>query len=454
MGLPSVLALACLLACIVFVLLGTTLSSHGLIGKLEQKARGRLLAEAALKRCLLKLRNEPNFGSQASDGLTVTLPGNPEGWRGEIRFGGLGASCNNLAGATSVPFEGGLTVPAHCALLIGHGILGAASTRVQVLLRRSEFPFVLASQGPFVSAGATRVGVLPEEGDGHLRPGDLASNSAVEQAVELGPESFVSGDLRAVGGVLLAPQARVAGQTLPHSAQVELPRIDLRRFDPLLSACAYQDLPVLTGDLSLAAVGRCSSDMTVQGHLTLQGAQLFVDGNLTVTRGISGSGLLVVTGETRVIQGARLEASDQAVLLSKGRVTLTGVGAGSSQFHGLVYTEGGLTAEQISLTGTFISNGSDAPTRIQDVQLSYDPNVTHLNRRPGSGSWLIPGSPGNRNARSDSFEDYKYRDKAAAGAWVSAPEGALTPTTEELFNLNDFLGQGQPMEVLLWREIP
>ncbi len=446
MGLPSVLALACLLASIVFVLLATTLSSHGLVNRLEQKTRARLLAEAAVQRCLLKLRTNPEFGLQPGDGLTVTLPGNPEGAQGEIHFE---PSCNNLAGAEARPSANGLSVPAHCALLIASGRSRSQLSRLQVLVRRSEFPYVLASQGPVVSAGATRVGSLPEAGQSQLQPGHLASNSGLEQAVELGPDSFVSGDLRAVGGVVLAPQATVAGQTLAHSSQVQLPKIDLRGYDPLQTGTPFQDLPVLTGDQSLAGTCRCSTDMTVQGHLELHGASLFVDGDLTVSRGISGAGLLVVMGRTQVAQGIQIEG-DQAVLLSRGTVSLTGSGVKSSQFHGLVYTEGGFLAQQVSITGTFIASGSDAPTRIQDSQLLYDPGVTHL-ELDASGSVLMPGSPGNGKAAK---APVRTSTRSARGAWVSAASLYPDDSGRELFNLNDFLSQGQPMEVVSWREDP
>ena len=433
MGLPSVVALASLLFCLVFVLLGTTLSSHGLVDRLEHKTRARLLAEAALKRVLLKLRRQPDFGLQAGDHLTVTLPGNPEGAQGEVRF--EGASCNNLAGDSSQAAANGLVVPAHCALLVGCGQSRSQRSRVEVLVRRSEFPFVLASQGPVVSTGATRVGALAEPGQNQILPGDLASNSGLEQAVELGPQSFVSGDLRAVGGVVLSPQATVAGQTLAHSSQVELPKIDLRKFDPLQNSLDYQEMPVLTGDQSLAGVCRCSTNMNVQGHLDLQGATLFVDGDLTVSRGISGAGLLVVMGQTRVRQGIQLEASDEAVLLSHGWVELSGVGACSSQFHGLVYTEGGMTAQQISLTGVFIASGSDQPIRIEDAQLSYNPNATRLDIGP-DGSYLLPGSPGKTSEASDS--PLQFSTRSARGAWVSTASLSGAQTSQPLFNLNDF----------------
>jgi len=456
MGLPSVLALTSLLFSLVMILLGTTLSSHGVVDRLEQKTRARYLAEAVVKMTLTRLRRTPEFGATGVDRLTVTLPGNPEGARGELLFSGAEGSLNNLAGQAAQPSPNGQVVPAHCALLIGLGTCRSAQSRVVVLVRQAEFPFVLASQGPVVSTGATRVGSTSEGSQDELLPGHLASNSALEDSVQLGPQSFVSGDLRAVGGVVLSPQATVAGQTLSYSKEVQLPQIDLLRFDPAQNGTPYQDLPVLLGDQTLAGTTRCSTHLMVQGHLQLQGASLFVNGDLRVSHGISGSGLLVVMGTTTVDQGIQLESSDRAVLLSHGAVVLHGVGSKASNFHGLVYTEGGLTAQQVSLTGAFLSCGSANPTLIDDAQMLYDPSVTSLIVSP-DGSLLLPGSPGNvsfgKLDPSVLVSDLTFKGKSPAGAWTGQQAGAAD-TARQLFNLNDFLGEQHALEVISWREDP
>jgi hypothetical protein len=476
MGLPSIMALASLLFLVILILLGTTLSSHGAVCTLENKTRARNLAEAAVKRSCLRLRSQPDFGLKAEDGLTVILAGNPAGAEGRVAFQGPTASLNNLAGQAARADSRGLPVPAQSALLIGLGRCRSVEVRVEVLLHRAAFPYVLASQGPVESSGATRIGALNPVTE-ELLPGDLACNSGLDQAVQLGPQSFVSGDLRSAGGVVLDPQATVAGQTFSHASQVNLPHIDLRSFDPLCQS-SYQNMPVLTGDQALVGTCRCSTNMEVQGHLQLQGATLFVDGDLTVANGISGSGLLIVMGRTRVQQGIQLETSDRAVLLSAGPVVLTGVGARSSQFHGLVYTEGGFQAEQVSLVGAFISNGNDKPTVIRDSQLAYDRSVTQLGMNPG-GSMLVPGSPANKayatqagqpgQTLSGQFSGEssvqqgqlvqpdaptKYSTKPARGAWISAAGTSTGSAPTMLFDLSDFLGSSQPLEIISWRENP
>lgn len=447
MGLPSVLALACLLFLVVFVLLGTVLSDHGLICGLENKTRARNLAEAAVKRCCLRLRNQSDYGLKSGEGLTVTLPGDPAGAQGCVVFQGANASLNNLLGQAAVADSRGWPVPARSALLIGVGKCRSSQVRIEALLRRADFPYVLASQGPVESSGATRIGSLSNNTQ-NLLPGDLASNSCSDRAVALGPESFVSGDLRCAGGVFLDPLAKVNGQTFLHASQVELPKIDLKSYDPF-GRLAFQDIPTLTGNQDLCGICRCSTDMTVQGHLNLQGASLFVNGDLVVTNGISGSGLLVVMGQTQVQQGIQLETSDRAVLLSGGHVLLTGVGAQASQFHGLVYTQGGLTAQQLSLVGAFVSSGSDQATLIQDASLAYDPQVTRLSLP--TGSMLIPGSPSGKNTESTPT---KFSAKGARGAWVSIDSFVSNSDPSLAFNLSDFLGNGQPLEVISWREDP
>ena len=130
-------------------------------------------------------------------------------------------------------------------------------------------------------------------------------------------------------------------------------------------------------------------------------------------------------------------------------VSLKKKGARASQFHGLVYTQGGLTAQQLSLVGAFISSGSDQATLIQDANLAYDPQVSRLSLR--TGSMLVPGSPSGKDSDS---EPVKYSSKAARGAWVSSDSLTAGSATGLAFNLSDFLGQGQPLEVISWREDP
>lgn len=357
LGLASVLIGAALLFSVAFVLLATSLASRSLVGKAEEHTRARNLAEAAVYRAVVRLRQNPGFGSGPADRVTVTLPGDPENALGTLDFGGPDASTNNLLGDVAVPGWRQRSVPGHTALLVGVGRCGSTELRIPVLLQRSAFPFVLASEGPLLSTGATRVGTLATGNEAELLPGDLASNAAVETAVQLGDRSWIGGDVRSAGGVVLAPQAQVQGRTLTYSEKVNLPQIDLDRYDPLLQGIPFQNLPVLLGNEVLAGPSRCSTDLVVQGRLTLEGATLFVAGNLTVTDGLRGSGLVIVKGQTTIAGGAQLESDRHAVLLSAGDVKLQGLSAGASSFHGLVYTEGGFAADHITLVGTFVARG-------------------------------------------------------------------------------------------------
>lgn len=450
MGLAGVLVVTALLSTLALVLLATTFSSHGLVTRLDNKTRCRHLAEAAVKRALVRLRHDHAFGTRQGESITVSLPGDPQGAVGQLLFEGENASRNNLAGAVAESGYRGQPVPAGSCLLVGVGRCGGVESRVVALVRGAQFPFVVASQGPLISTGATRVGTLSEMSDDQeLRPGDLACNSPRADSVQLGPKSWVGGDLRAVGGVVLSPQATVEGQTLSYGESVDLPSIPLRSFDPMVNGNPYQNLPVLMGNQSLTGEARCSTDMTVQGHLQLQGAVLFVDGDLLVTGGISGSGLVIVMGNTKVGGGVRLESSHKAVLLSAGNVSLSGYAQQSSSFHGLVYTEGSFTAQHISLTGAFISRGAEHSTVLDNVQVSYDPGVLRVTRCELSR--LAPASPAGIKL-SAPLPMTLYREKlGSVGAW-EGPSQTETTRSDVFFNLNDFLGESQPLEVVAWRE--
>lgn len=451
LGLASVLVCAALLFLVAFVLLATALASRSLVGKAEEHTRARNLAEAAVYRAIVRLRQDPLFGSRPADMITVTLPGDAEGATGTLQFTGADASTNNLQGDVARPGWRQRPVPGGTALLVGTGRCGSTELRVPVLVQRSAFPFVLASEGPLLSTGATRVGTLATGTRAELLPGDLASNAAVETAVQLGDRSWIGGDVRSAGGIVLAPQAQVQGRTFTYGEKVKLPEIDLDRYDPLLQGIPFQNLPILLGNEVLAGPSRCSTDLVVQGRLTLEGATLFVAGNLTITGGLRGSGLVVVKGSTTIGGGAQLESDRHAVLLSAGDVKLQGLNAGASSFHGLVYTEGGFAADHITLVGTFVARG-DRGTVLDSAQVLFDPEVDWLG---DGGSVLNPGSASNSTqattATTLSAATGLFSTLSLRGSWTAA-DGPGSSAPQPDFNLNDFLGESQPLQIVTWGE--
>ncbi|MBT9588554.1 hypothetical protein IV102_34775 [bacterium] len=462
---------------IVLVLLASVMASHSLVDRLELTTRCRALAEAAVEEAWLKLRLEPGWGTRGDEVVSITFPGDPGDAIGQLCFAGSDASTNNLSGVAARPGWRQQTVPPGCAQLVGVGRCRGVQVLLNVVLKSGQFPYAVACEGPFISTGGTRVSASLEPDQN--APADMACNAPVAEAVQLGPGSWVSGDLRSAGGIVLASQSGVAGQTLPYSAAVPLPEIDLARYDPSLNGSPYQNLPVNLQSEVLTGESRCSSDLSVSGDLRLEGATLYVRGNLTVSGALSGSGLVVVEGNTSVRGSTTLDTSHNAVLLSGGNVSLKGSGAEASSFRGLVYSKGSFSAEQVSMVGTFIARGP-LPTRLDACQVVYDPSVTTLHSSDSVtlswdkfagvydqasqdcpplvdssqaswgfalGSFIKSAIPTSRNF-SLTTED----QERTLTLTLEQQEGGAESSSQALFSLNDFLGQGRPLELLSWRE--
>lgn len=453
-----------LLLTAVLVLLGSTLATHSMVNRLEWSTRARNLAEAVVQQGRLLVNRDPTFQKE----VVIQLPGDPQECRGILRFSGSDASRNNLTGPTAVPGWRGQSVPPYSVQLVGVGNCHGVEVRVNAVFRQSGFPYAVASQGPFWSSGGTRItGSLDPTLEA---PADLACNAPAQDAVQLGCSSWVAGDIHSSGGILLGSDTTVRGQTLPYSAPVKLPDIDLNRYDPVLTGAPYQNLPVLLGSEVLSGECRCSTDLEVSGDLTLHGATLFVNGNLRIHGRLEGEGLVVVTGNTQVEGSTTLDTSSTAVLLGGGDISLKGLGADSSSFRGLVYAKGGFNADQISVIGTFISLGADKKTVLNNAQVVYDPGVTHLSSDQSLVlSWNKTSKGLTLNGGATNLvSTLKELSKVASqitGVTRTASNGTVDLTFQlaggertssaaqvKLFDLNDFLSDGRPLELLAWRE--
>ena len=69
--------------------------------------------------------------------------------------------------------------------------------------------------------------------------------------------------------------------------------------------------------------------------------------------------------------GAAFAAEEQLAVIATGDVTIRGEGKLRSVFQGLIYTEGDLSAEDTTLLGVFVANGSDSQVRLHDVRVLH-----------------------------------------------------------------------------------
>lgn len=369
------MVVAVLFLILAFTLVATSYTHLSMERRLTNREHARNLAESALSLAVQQLLVDPEYGTPpALDEATLSIERgdrtralvsfDPE--RSEVPF-----STNNLQGDSAVPGWSDRAVPAQAAHLVAVGERSGVTVLMEALLHLPRFPFAIACSGPFVSEGKLLVGSLewaedlaagvdnldPEQ----LDPGHLASNAGGSEALKVGPEALITGDLRASGGVELAPTATVFGEVQAYQDPLKLPVIRVTDYDPVklgkkevqhLSSRFLQS-PVLGGYL------RSDGDLFIQGGAVLEGAVLYVDGDLSVDGALTGQGALFVTGDTQLLGGGALQSDNVAALVGGGDVLLQGNGQSGTYFQGLVYTEGNFVARDLTLVGVFLANGPE-----------------------------------------------------------------------------------------------
>src|SRR4029077_7792975 len=93
--------------------------------------------------------------------------------------------------------------------LTATGIFGSSSVVVEAVLKVPKLRYAIASSGPVLSSGGltvTSVDTYADYGDPtKVRPGSMTSNTDSATEVSLDPQTDVSGDVQACGGVHLDP---------------------------------------------------------------------------------------------------------------------------------------------------------------------------------------------------------------------------------------------------------
>lgn len=394
--------------------------------------RARNLAESALNRATWMVIQNPDLGTASSSldpNVRVQHQGGPSGSYGLVCFDpaqataqGVGHSLNNLENDASAAGWDQRVVPGQAVHLVGRGHCGGVDVHLEAIIHVPRYPYALSSSGPIASPGGLLVGSVANAGDAaggvdqippdKLLPGHLATNgldAGGTAALALqGPDILITGDARAVGSVDRDANVEIRGAVRPFDDPVPLPDIDVASYDPT-GRPGLQNLTAAPALLQGRA--RWQGTAQVNGDLVLQDALLYVDGDLTVTGGIRGKGAVVVTGTTSILSGSALDSSNAVALVSGDTLTVNGNQRGSSYFQGILYTEGDLIANDITLMGAVIGNSSGpqgSRLSLRNADIIQVPELTAISFTPSipgatGTSGLATGGPGGPGGTTGGF---------------------------------------------------
>ncbi len=405
MSLGTTLLFVVLLTTLAFALSSLSWTHLSLMSRSSNEQAARNLARSVVARAIDRILDDPAYGTDPQ-GLVLesSFESLPLPSRGYLTFdpnlaqqAGIAYCTNNLQGTASVKGASG-AVPAATSHLVGRGRHGGAEVVVEAYLHIPPFPYAIASSGSIRSGGGLLVAGLDQPIDGsilNLQPEDLltadmASNASSDQAIWLGGQSTIRGDLQATGQVVFEAGAEVAvlGEVRSHSDPIDLPELSFEDYDPRARGVPYQSLNsgyYNESPTSISGATVREGPLEVDGGLRLEGGVLLVEGDLTVRGTLDGEGILMVEGDVKVEGGTELRGGNDLALMAKGNVFLQGSGSQGSYFQGLVYTGGGLEADSISVVGTLIARGEEQVS-LNDVRLLLPQDGGRVEVTTGAGS--------------------------------------------------------------------
>jgi hypothetical protein len=394
-SLGNTIVVIAVVSTLAFTIAAASLNHLSYSNRVSNGIQAQNIAESVMALATEKLLDEKqeHLGELHEDTSSLTYDIN--GGQGIVTFNKQQAdlwrlpfSTNNLFGDNPVPgYDATRPIPKNSAQLIARGTYAGVSRQVECILYIPPFPYAVATAGPFHSKGKLEVGAL----DVLLPPGqkpspedilsaNLASNSADAKAMVLGPESRISGDVRAAGAIETDKTVYVGGRIRAGADPIAIPKESVTSYDPEASGKPNLQRvpPGYSASPNIAGFAKCTGDLNITGGLKLDSGVLYVDGNLNVDGGISGKGALFVTKGLNLVGSTRMETDNKVAVLAGGNVTIFGSGQESSLFQGMLYNEGAFSAQHITLMGVFIQNKEGAPVEISDSSLYYQSSQSKL----------------------------------------------------------------------------
>jgi cytoskeletal protein CcmA (bactofilin family) len=395
-ALLNILLITVLFVGVVFLASGNWIAQLGFSQRSSAISGARRLAEATLQLAVARLIKNPD---DALASVQLSLPSYPGGESflscdaDAAAKKGVPHSVNNLKGANSKPSWSGATVSSETANLVATASYRGATIKMEAILNVPAFPYVVCSSVPIKSVDGLQIfGVASPEAlkDGFASipedqkvPGHLASNAkdpSGGKSIELlGTTSKIQGDVQSHGDLEIGEGVVITGERRPRSEMVQMPVLDVQT---LMADANSQTSEIGGADLNspkLTGFNKCK-DLSITGGLQLESGVLYVDGKLKVQGGLSGTGAIIATGGVEISGGGSLTGDNQAAIIAKGPVTIEGSAMQTSEFRGMVYTEGNLSCKYTNIAGSVLVNNPD-PTgtaNLEKVAMAQDSSASKL----------------------------------------------------------------------------
>lgn len=410
----------------------------------ETHDHAKNLAESAVARALAELAKTENFGADRAAGkaIVVTVPGLPAAWKGYLSFNageagaeGTGYSSNYYNQDTHQMGSLNRDVPPNTIHLIGLGVCGTTRYQAECLYYKPPYPYGLGSSGLIeaenvlvagIKSGASFSGNYSGLPNNQKTPAHVFSNRVSsapgDSSLRLGPGCDIRGNAGAVGNVTVAGTSTVEGEVQPYTYKRPIPEINIDAI--------YTQIASAAGDWSFSGAGAApvkgagngstlpfsgymvlNGNQSFPGDLMMNGCALFVDGNLNVGGTVRGTGVILSRGSISLNSGAAFDATESLALCAKGDIHLSGADRDTFFFHGLVYSEGDIYADGITVLGSVVANsrGNTAKGNLHLHDMSIHPGggvgIFSVIGKPFDPLYLNTGASNNSGGNTDEDND-------------------------------------------------
>lgn len=416
-AIANILMFSMVLVTIAFISVTRLVVHLGVTNKVKNSRHADNLARSVVAAAWAELDQNPNFGQSPTDRLEITSSEWGDNASAFLHFdsgSGEPYSVYNLNGDTAIPGYNGTTVPAKSVQFIAQATYQGTTKVVEILVTQPGFKHAAASSGRLSLNGRSEAAGL----DSYEQVNAIAENGSVDAAAiedDLLKTSIATahanypiwgfdadgnrvivdwekplkllGDLDLYGDAISGGEIEQSGTVRYHQGgmpkinqSVELPSLDLHRFDPV----SRDDVNALDGSYaggSFSGFNRRSGDLVINGDLDLDGALLYVSGNVTITGSVKGEGAIVSTGNVSITGHAEVNADSQVAVAAEGDLTVSGVGKDRSLFTGILYSTGNMNVGNITTVGAVIANGpgtdgDGSTTTVSDSRVLNFPDAT------------------------------------------------------------------------------
>lgn len=404
-------------------------------------------AEAGLNQVLLNLAADPDYGTHGeSFRRTINTSFDATQCYHEVSFDNAQSAIPFSINARSGSATGfaGRAVEAECVHVISTGYCRGQYRTLEAVVRQPPFNYALASAGPIRSSNPLRVEGIDSrsayaQGTSEPLPGHIASNASEGIVIQptAGLSSYISGQARAAGPVVMDPDATVLLGTRADSAPLDLPSIDVASFDPMGSD-GLQVITTSTSDLTeLTSTYRAEQATNFTGPVNFGSGLLYVTGAVTFEQGVAGSGAIIADGDVTIRGvGSQFSGTDTVAILASGKVTIEGdpnqavnANANANFINGLVYGDRGVDLSNITVAGIVLTRDSSSTTQLTNTNVMYVSDAAEL-RIPlaplveSGGTELPPIFYGKVNADGSFSPIDPASDSTSAGTlYVGLPPG-------------------------------